>query len=187
VENLEYLIDKRIKVYEDLLKEKQLLINIKEIGGLIKNAAKSGGLILVCGNGGSAAESLHLSGEIIGRFQTERNGFPVLALPADCAAFSAIANDYGYDEVFARQVIAFKDIAKLLILLSTSGNSKNLVKAAINAKVNGIKIVGLLGGNGGELKNHCDISITIPSSVTAEIQEAHLMIIHILCGIMEEV
>jgi D-sedoheptulose 7-phosphate isomerase len=184
--NLDILIDKRIGMYNRMLKEKELLSKIREVGELIRSTVKSGAIVLICGNGGSAAEALHLSGEIIGRFQVERQGLPAVALCADCATISAIGNDYGFDEVFARQVTAFKDSAKLLILLSTSGNSKNLIKAALNGKTNGMKTVGLLGKDGGELKKCCDIPIVIPSNITAEIQEAHLMIIHIVCGIMEE-
>lgn len=186
MENLDVLIDKRIEMYNRILEEKELLLKIREVGELIRSTVKAGSIVLICGNGGSAAEALHLSGEIIGRFQVERQGLPALALTADAVSISAIGNDYGFEEVFARQVIAFKDNAKLLILLSSSGNSKNLIKAAAAAKVNGLSTVGLLGKDGGELQKYCDIPIIIPSNITAEIQEAHLTIIHIVCEIMEE-
>ena len=184
--NLDSLIDRRIKMYNAMLKQKELLTKVEEVGKLIRKTVKAGSIVLICGNGGSAAEALHLSGEIIGRFQIEREGLPAVALPADCAALTAIGNDYGFDEIFARQVTAFKDISKLIIMLSTSGNSKNLINAAAKAKLHGMKVVGLLGNDGGKLKKYCDFPIIIPSDTTAEIQEAHLTIIHMLCGIMEE-
>jgi D-sedoheptulose 7-phosphate isomerase len=180
------LIDKRIEIYNEILKDKDMLDKIEKAGKLIGSTAKDGSIILICGNGGSAAEALHLSSEIIGKFQIKRDGLPAIALPADCSALSAIGNDFGFEEIFARQVQAFKDSAKLLIVISTSGNSINIIKAAQCAKFFGMNVVGLLGKDGGKVKTDCDIPILIPSNNTAIIQEVHLMIIHFLCFIMEE-
>ncbi|QZY55885.1 D-sedoheptulose-7-phosphate isomerase [Crassaminicella profunda] len=181
MEKLKSLLMNRIDLFNQLTKADEILLQIHQVGQLLKSAVYGGSMVLICGNGGSAAQAQHMAGEIVGRFLVERNGLPALALPADSVTLTALGNDYGYNEIFARQVTAFKDSAKLLFLLSTSGNSKNLLKAASIAKTYGIKTIGLLGRDGGALKKLCNFPIVVPSYSTPEIQEMHLAIIHILC------
>ena len=181
VEKLVQSLINRVDICNTLIKDEEILLQIHHVGEMLKSTVYSGAMVLICGNGGSAAEAQHMAGEIVGRFLMERDGLPALALTADTATLTAVGNDYGYDELFARQVTAFKDSAKLLFLLSTSGNSKNLLKAALRAKTYGIKTIGLLGRDGGALKELCDFPIIVPSWYTPEIQEVHLAIIHMLC------
>lgn len=137
--------------------------------------------ILFAGNGGSAADAQHLAAELSGRYKIERSALPGIALTTDTSALTAIGNDYGFDYVFSRQVEAIGNEGDLLVLISTSGNSRNLVLAAESAKKRGIKIMALLGKNGGELKNICDLSMVVPSQNTPRIQEMHILIGHIIC------
>ncbi|TCO79051.1 phosphoheptose isomerase [Marinisporobacter balticus] len=181
MENLVSCLISRIDLFNQLIKADDILLKIHKVGQLLKSTVCGGFMVLICGNGGSAAEAQHMAGEIVGRFMVERDGLPALALTADPVTLTAVGNDYGYDEIFARQVTAFKDSAKLLILLSTSGNSKNLIQAALRAKNHKITTIGLLGRDGGALKELCDFSIIVPSWSTPEIQEVHLAIIHMLC------
>lgn len=162
-----------------------MLERIKAAGKLIRAALCEGHLVLACGNGGSAAEAAHMTGEMVGRYLTEREGLPALALSVDPAILTAVANDYGYEEVFARQVRAYKDSARILVLLSTSGSSKNLLNAAAAARDNGITTIGLLGRDGGLLAELCDLPIIVPAWSVPEIQEAHLTIIHLLSGYVD--
>ena len=185
MEKLNISFEQRALLFEKLSKSKDLLNKINEVGLLMKNSIKNGYSILLCGNGGSAAEAQHMAGEIVGRFLVEREGLPAIALVADSSIITAVGNDYGYEEIFARQVTAFKSISKLLFLISTSGNSDNLIQAARRAKSHGITTIGLLGRDGGNLSTLCDISIIVPSSSTPEIQEAHLSIIHLLCEYLD--
>ena len=136
---------KRLDLLQQVTEDEAILGRIVQAGRLLKSTLRKGSLVLVCGNGGSAAEAQHLAGEMVGRYLAERAGLPVVALPADPAVLTAVGNDYGYEEVFARQVAAFKDLAKILVLISTTGYSKNLLKAASLAKTHGITTIGLLG------------------------------------------
>lgn len=175
----------RLKLLSALSKNDELLSLIHQVGELLETAIREGSIILICGNGGSAAEAQHMAGEIAGRYLVEREGQPALSLAADTATLTAIGNDYGYDQVFARQVTAYRKLARVLLLFSTSGNSPNLVKAALKARSCGITTVGLLGRDGGALRPLCDYAIVIPSRSTPCIQEMHLTIIHILCGYVD--
>lgn len=148
------------------------------------------GKILVCGNGGSAADAQHFAAELVGRFREERKGLPAIALTADTACLTAIANDYGYEHVFSRQVEAFGKHGDTLLCISTSGNSPNIINAATTANRCGIHTIGLTGGSGGELVKHCEKSIIVPYFLptqlsTAHIQEAHIVLLHILCELIE--
>ncbi len=179
------LLSKRAEFYKALADNHEWVDRVREVGTLLQRELARGSVILACGNGGSAAEAQHLAGEIVGRFLVERNGLPAVALNADAAVLTAIGNDYGYDEVFARQVTAFRHHASVLILISTSGNSNNLVKAAERARALSITTVGLLGRDGGLLLPLCDYAIVVPSWHTPEIQEAQLSIIHALCELVD--
>jgi D-sedoheptulose 7-phosphate isomerase len=181
LEELHLSFVQRAQLFERLSKSKEFINQISQVGQLLRTVVRNGSIVLICGNGGSAAEAQHMAGEIVGRFLVEREGLPALALVADSTILTAVGNDYGYEEIFARQVTAYKDLSKLLILVSTSGNSKNLIRAAERAKTYGITTVGFLGRDGGTLKTLCDFPIVVPSWSTPEIQEVHLTLIHILC------
>jgi D-sedoheptulose 7-phosphate isomerase len=144
-----------------------------------------GGKLMFCGNGGSAADSQHLASELTGRFIHDRRPLAGLALTTDSSALTCIGNDYAFDEVFARQVSALGRLGDGLVAISTSGNSRNVLRAVEAAKAAGVFTLGLLGRDGGQLRTACDAAIVVPSQVTARIQEAHLLIGHTLCGVIE--
>jgi D-sedoheptulose 7-phosphate isomerase len=146
---------------------------------------QKGGKLMLCGNGGSAADSQHLAAEFTGRFIKDRPPIAAVALSTDTSALTCIANDYSFNEIFARQVQALGKAGDCLIAISTSGNSGNVLAAVAAAKSLGISTIGLLGRDGGKLKAQCDIAIVVPSQVTARIQEAHILIGHSLCGAVE--
>jgi len=158
---------------------------ISDIGIAMQNTIKNGGKILLMGNGGSAADSQHIAAEIVGRFKKERKGLPAIALTTDTSIITSVGNDYGYDYIFARQIEALCRPEDLVIGLTTSGNSANVVSAIEAAKTIGATTVGLTGGTGGKLNALCDYNIVIPSNVTARIQEAHIFVGHSLCEILE--
>jgi D-sedoheptulose 7-phosphate isomerase len=142
--------------------------------------------VLVAGNGGSAADALHIAAELVGRFQRERPAYNVIALPANVATLSAVGNDYGFDDVFSRQVEAHGQAGGVLIAISTSGNSTNVVRAAQAARGLGMTVIGLTGGAGGLLRDQSDILFDVPSDVTAHIQEMHICLYHVLCQMVED-
>jgi D-sedoheptulose 7-phosphate isomerase len=149
-------------------------------------ALKAGRKVLFCGNGGSAADSQHLAAELVGRFQKERRGLPGIALTTDTSILTSIGNDYGFDRVFSRQVEALAAPGDVVVGLSTSGNSPNVVRALEAAKAIGAVTVGLTGQNGGKLAETSDICIKVPAEVTARIQEGHILIGHIVCQLIDE-
>ena len=153
---------------------------------LIINALKNNKKILIAGNGGSAAMSSHIAAEFVGRYKIERRGLPAIALASDLAAITAIGNDYGFDKIFERQIETLGKEGDVFIALSTSGNSKNLIKAVEAAKKLNVHVIGLLGKDGGKLKNTSSVEIVVPSNNTPRIQEAHLMILHIICELVDK-
>ncbi len=162
-----------------------LFPQISEVGILLQNCIKNGGKILICGNGGSAADSQHIAAEIVGRFKKERKGLPAIALTTDTSIITSVGNDYGYDYIFARQVEALCRPEDLLIGITTSGNSANVVRAIEAANEVGATTIGLTGGTGGKLNALCTHNIIVPANVTARVQEAHIFIGHCLCEILE--
>jgi D-sedoheptulose 7-phosphate isomerase len=169
-----------------LLETADILIDgIKLAGELIVDTLKAGNKILLFGNGGSAADAQHIAAELTGRYKTERGGLPAIALTTDTSALTAIGNDYGFDRIFDRQVEALGREGDLLIGISTSGNSPNVLNALAYGRNSGMKSIGLSGKGGGEMKSLCDVNIIIPSDDTARIQEMHITIGHILCGIVD--
>ncbi len=158
---------------------------ISDVGIAMQNTIKNGGKILLMGNGGSAADSQHIAAEIVGRFKKERKGMPAIALTTDTSILTSVGNDYGYNYIFARQIEALCRPEDLVIGLTTSGNSANVVSAIEAANAIGATTVGLTGGTGGKLNSLCTYNIVIPSSVTARIQEAHIFVGHSLCEILE--
>lgn len=154
---------------------------LQTIANRLAQMFASGGRVFICGNGGSAADAQHFAAELVGRYQTDRRGYPAIALTTDTSALTAIGNDYGFERLYARQLQALASPGDLLIALSTSGNSSNVVKAAEYARDNEIFTVGLLGKDGGQLKDLVDDAITIGVQHTGRIQEAHILILHLLC------
>ena len=161
--------------------------NINLFSEIISISLLNGKKLLTCGNGGSAADSIHLSSEIIGRYEKERKGFPAISLASESSSLTAIGNDYGFEYIFSRQVEALGNSGDILVVISTSGNSKNLINACITAKKKNIKTIGLLGRDGGNLKKLVDHDITIKSNRTCRIQEAHSLIIHIICQMFDNI
>jgi D-sedoheptulose 7-phosphate isomerase len=159
---------------------------VLQAGQLAARVLQQGGKILFCGNGGSAADSQHLAAELTGRFIHDRRPLAAMALSTDTSALTCIANDYAFDEVFARQVKGLGRAGDLLIGISTSGNSRNVIRAVEEARLLGMHTLGLLGRDGGQLRQLCERSVIVPSAVTARIQECHILIGHTLCGLIEQ-
>ena len=159
---------------------------IEECINLILNSLNNNKKILLIGNGGSATQASHIATEFTGRYKLERKALPAIALTTDLAAITAIGNDYGFDKVFERQLEALGQEGDVLIALSTSGNSENLIKTVQKAKNMNIKVIGLLGKDGGKQKNTSNVEIIVPSENTPRIQEAHLTILHIICELVEK-
>ncbi|WP_456384911.1 D-sedoheptulose 7-phosphate isomerase [Persephonella sp.] len=158
---------------------------IYTFGILLAKRLKMGHKVLICGNGGSAADAQHFAAEIVGRFEKERKGFAAIALTTDTSALTAIGNDYGFEHVFSRQVEALGQKGDILIGISTSGNSPNVIRAVEVAKEMGIFTVGFLGKDGGKLKDIVDTAFIVPHNRTARIQEVHLTLEHALCNIID--
>ena len=151
---------------------------VEEIGGILVTAISAGSKILICGNGGSAADAQHFAAELMGRFELERRSWPAVALTTDTSILTAVGNDYGFDEVFARQVQGLGRRGDVLIGVSTSGNSRNIMRAVAMAKSAQMKTIGLLGHDGGMLGSLVDRAVLIDHPKTARIQEAHIFILH---------
>lgn len=179
-------IQNSIDVKQKILQDQGLIEEIAAVADGIVETLRKGGKILLCGNGGSASDALHIAGELLGRFQKERKAYAVVALNADIATITAVANDYGYNQVFARQIEGLMTEQDMLIGISTSGNSENIFQAFIQAGRAGGKTVLMSGKDGGKIKEIADFCIIVPSDVTAHIQEAHECIYHILCGLVED-
>jgi D-sedoheptulose 7-phosphate isomerase len=171
---------------ETAKKMEELLPMIQEAGELATKTLKNGGKVLLCGNGGSAADSQHIAAELSGRFKKERIALAGIALTTDTSALTAIGNDYRYEFVFSRQVEALAREGDLLIGISTSGNSLNVIKAIESAKKIGCKVITLTGKSGGEMKNLGDVNLVVPSNDTPRIQEMHIMVGHMICAIIDE-
>lgn len=152
----------------------------------IHTAWQGGGKLLVCGNGGSAADSQHIVAELVGRFLAERPGYPALALTTNASTLTAVGNDYGFDHIFLRQVQALGGPGDVLLVISTSGNSTNCVLAVEEARRCGLRVHGFLGGDGGKLRPLLDGAMVAPSSQTPKIQEIHITMGHLLCMILEQ-
>jgi len=162
-----------------------LFPGVERAAGLIASAIDAGRTLLLCGNGGSAADCQHIAAELVGRFVSDRRPLAAVALTTDTSALTSIGNDYGFEEVFARQITGLGRAGDCLLAISTSGNSRNVVRAAEAARAASIHTIGLLGRDGGVLNGLCDVSIIVPSTVTARIQEAHGFLGHALCELIE--
>lgn len=153
---------------------------------LIVNCLKEGNKVLLFGNGGSAGDAQHIAAEFTGRFVKERKSLPAIALTTDTSALTAIGNDYGFERIFERQVEGLALAGDILVGISTSGNSPNVIKALEYGKKNGCISIGMSGRDGGLMNNYCDVNIVIPSNITARIQEMHIMIGHIICTAVDK-
>ena len=164
----------------------KLAPHVAECAQMLIDTLQAGQKILIMGNGGSAADAQHFAAEMVGRFLLERRALPAIALTTDTSILTAIGNDYGFDDIFKRQVEALAKPDDVLIGISTSGNSKNIKRAFAAGKNLGVKTIGLLGRDGGEIASLSDLDLTVPSLETPRIQEAHLVMIHILCDLVEK-
>ncbi|MBZ7950242.1 D-sedoheptulose-7-phosphate isomerase [Campylobacter molothri] len=171
---------------EQILKDENLIKLIKNVSLEVIKAYKNGNKTLIAGNGGSAADAQHIAGEFVSRFYFDRPGIASIALTTDTSILTAIGNDYGYENIFSRQVEAQGVKGDVFIGISTSGNSKNILKALESCKKKEILSIGLTGESGGTMDTMCDYCIKVPSSCTPRIQESHIIIGHIICAIVEE-
>ncbi|HUF74289.1 MAG TPA: phosphoheptose isomerase [Gammaproteobacteria bacterium] len=179
--------------FADSIATKQASLSIAaeigRAGELLVERLRQGRKVLSCGNGGSAADAQHFSSELLGRFEAERRSLPAIALTTDTSTLTAVANDYGFDHVFSRQVSSLGESGDLLLAISTSGNSRNVLAAIGAAHENGMAVIALTGRDGGRiagLLRSPDVEIRVPSDRTARIQEVHLLIIHCLCDLIDE-
>lgn len=185
---LEYIranIEESIAAKEKLLRDEALLGTVEKVARLCVDAYQRGNKLLICGNGGSASDALHMAGELVGRYQMERRGVSAIVLNANVAVMTAISNDYDYESVFSRQVAALGKEGDVLFGISTSGNSANVVKAMQEAGKRHISTVGLTGRAGGRMRSCADYLFHVPSDNTPRIQEMHILLIHTICGLIE--
>lgn len=178
-------IEESIAVKKKIIENPLLIKNIHEAVGKVISSIGNGGKLVLCGNGGSASDAMHFAGEIVGRFQRERQAWPAIVLNSDPVTMTAISNDYDYNNVFLRQAEAFVTTDDVFLGISTSGNSENIYRAAKKVKERGIYTIGLLGNDGGKIADIIDLPLIVPSNVTARVQESHIVIIHIICELVE--
>ena len=179
-------ISNSIKVKNEILNDESLINQILDVAETIQNSFENNCKLLLCGNGGSAADAQHLAAEFSGRYYMDRDPLHAEALHTDTSFMTAVANDYSFNDVYSRLIRGIGKKGDILIGLSTSGNSTNIVNALKEAKELGIKTIGFTGKNGGEINQHCDIIIKVPSTDTPRIQEAHLLIGHAICELVEK-
>lgn len=178
-------INNSLECKQNFLNDSKKIELIEEVCKEVIDCYKNNNKIYICGNGGSAADAQHFAAELVGRYLLTRDALPATAFTTDSSIMTAIGNDFGYDEIFKRQVEAFIKPGDIFVGISTSGNSKNIELAMIEAKKRGAKVVGLLGRTGGVCKELCDYPIVVEYDRTPNIQECHIMIIHIICEMVE--
>ncbi|MDD5116064.1 MAG: D-sedoheptulose 7-phosphate isomerase [Candidatus Omnitrophica bacterium] len=183
-ERIKDILLESIQVKEEILRNQ--IESIFEIAQLMIDCLKKDGKVIVFGNGGSAGDSQHIAAELVGRFKRDRSALAGIALTTNTSVLTSLANDYGYDVVFARQVEALGKKNDVVIAISTSGKAKSVALGIKQAKKMGIKTVALSGGDGGEIVKLADVSLLVPSKITARIQEAHITIAHIICEMIEQ-
>lgn len=179
------IIQSSIAVKAQVLADENLLANTRQLADAIINCYRNDGKVLFCGNGGSAADAQHLAAELSGRFYYDRAPLNAEALHVNTSFLTAVGNDYSFDEVYARMVQAAAKPGDVLVALSTSGNSANILKAASAAREIGMIVAGMTGASGGKLKSLCDLLLNIPSTDTPRIQESHITLGHIVCELVE--
>jgi D-sedoheptulose 7-phosphate isomerase len=180
------LLEESIRVKEELRKQGSELEKIERVSKTMVKALKNGKKVILFGNGGSAADAQHIACELAGKFKLERRGLPAIALTTNTSALTAIGNDFGYDKVFSRQVEGMVDRDDVVIGISTSGNSANVIEGIKAAKEKGAFTVGFTGATGGKLEKVVDVCLKVPSDDTPRIQEAHITVGHIICQLVEE-
>lgn len=183
--NIKRIIDSSIQVKQDILLDEQLIKEIENIIVAVVNCYKSGGKVYFCGNGGSAADAQHIAAELSGRFYYDRDPLYAEALHVNTSYLTAVANDYSYDEIYARLIKAKGWKGDVLFGISTSGNSENILRAFAQAKKQGVITVALTGATGGKMKDLADFLLNVPSTDTPRIQESHIMLGHIICEYVE--
>jgi len=186
IEYIKGQIQASIEAKQNILNDEALMETIAQVGRECVALYRNGKKTLLAGNGGSAADTQHIAAELVGRYGFDRPSIPSLALTTDTSNLTAIGNDYGYDQVFSRQMEGMGSEGDLFIGISTSGNSVNIIKAIHAAKAKGVKTVALVGRDGGEMAKISDYAIIVPSNTTARIQEAHILIGHMICDIIEK-
>lgn len=179
-------IRKSLEVKQRLHDDAHIVAQIGQVARLLAEALKAGNKILLAGNGGSAADAQHIAAELVGRFNLERQAMPALALTTDTSILTAVANDVNFDAVFARQIEALGQAGDVFVAISTSGDSQNILTAIEMCRRKDIKVMGLTGESGGQMASACDECICVPSGHTANIQENHILVGHILCAILEK-
>ena len=184
-ERIKDILLESIQVKEEILRNQ--IESIAQIAELMIDCLKKDGKVIVFGNGGSASDSQHIAAELVGRFKKDRSALAGVALTTNTSILTSIANDYGYDVVFSRQVEALGKKNDVVLGISTSGKAKNVALGIKQAKKMGIKTVALSGGDGGEIVKLADVSLVVPSKITVRIQEAHITIAHIICEMIEQV
>ena len=182
------MIERELKAHKETIEKtiEVMIPQIEEASKVIIETLKNGNKVLLCGNGGSASDAQHIAAELTGRYKSDRRGLAGIALNTDTSAMTAIANDYGYDRVFDRQVEALAREGDLLIGISTSGNSMNVMSAFAVAKLLGCRTIGLSGKEGGEINRICHLNLIVPSDDTPRIQEMHILIGHIFCQAVDD-
>ena len=180
---LQRSLEEHLQVVQATLQSQ--LGKIERAGALIRDTLQQGHKVLICGNGGSAADAQHIAAELVGRYERQRRAWPAIALTTDTSALTAISNDYGYEEVFARQVEALAIADDLLLALSTSGTSANVLKAVKKAREIGCKTIALTGAGGERLASLCDLAVVVPAARTARVQECHITIGHLWCELID--
>jgi D-sedoheptulose 7-phosphate isomerase len=185
IDIIKSIIQASIDTKQLLLANEDRIHTIKECSLVITNAFKNGNKVLFCGNGGSAADAQHLAAEFSGRFYKDRDALPAEALHCNTSYLTAVANDYSYDVIYSRMIKGIGHTGDVIVGLSTSGNSKNIIEAFKTAKLKGMITIGLTGDTGGEMKNYSDYLINVPSNDTPRIQESHIMVGHIICEMVE--
>jgi D-sedoheptulose 7-phosphate isomerase len=186
MEKIKNIIQASIETKQQVLQNEELLNTIEAVIDVIVNAFRNGNRVYFCGNGGSAADAQHLAAEFSGRFYKDRKALPAEALHCNTSYLTAVGNDYGFDVVYSRLIEGIGEKGDILVGLSTSGNSANIVKAFEAAKEKGMISIAFTGISGGQLKSVSDFLINIPSTDTPRIQESHIMVGHIICQLVEE-
>lgn len=181
---LRELINQSIEVQQCLLNDEYIQV-IERIGEVLVSSLRGGHMILVAGNGGSAADAQHFAAELAGKFVIERKGLPAMALTTNTSIITAIGNDFSYDQIFARQIEAYGRLNDVFIGITTSGNSKNILEGFRSAKQKGLITVGILGSGGGNARALCNLALVVPSVDTPRIQEAHVIVIHLLSYLVD--
>ena len=184
-ESIRSSIEASISVKALLLKDAGLIATVSKVAEVLIDAFRAGNKLILFGNGGSAADAQHLAAEFVGRFAVERAGLPAIALTTDSSILTAVGNDYGFEQIFARQIQALGRPGDVAVAISTSGNSTNVLEGVKEARNRNLKTIGLSGKDGGALAQQADVAITIPSTSTARIQECHIAIGHLFCELVE--